>query len=173
MRYQGRITDWRDDRGFGFITPNGGGPKVFVHISAFGRGQQRPCANELVTYDLVQDDKKGQRAQNVLFVDVRPRTTTRREERRPFRYSLVLVLLAGGIGAYAWQHFVPTRPELLPRTESESPFKSAEMFQCNGKRFCSEMTSCAEATFYLRNCPGVKIDGDGDGVPCESQWCGQ
>lgn len=44
-------------------------------------------------------------------------------------------------------------------------------FQCRGKIYCSEMTSCAEAKFYLRNCPGVKIDGDYDGIPCEKQWC--
>ena len=23
----------------------------------------------------------------------------------------------------------------------------------------------------LKNCPGVKMDGNGDGVPCEKQWC--
>ncbi|AVQ71526.1 hypothetical protein B5D77_09645 [Microcystis sp. MC19] len=23
------------------------------------------------------------------------------------------------------------------------------------------------------NCPNVKMDGDDDGVPCESQWCGK
>ncbi|MCP4340739.1 MAG: excalibur calcium-binding domain-containing protein [Desulfobulbaceae bacterium] len=34
------------------------------------------------------------------------------------------------------------------------------------------MRSCEEATFYLLNCPGVKMDGDGNGVPCEKQWCG-
>jgi len=26
-------------------------------------------------------------------------------------------------------------------------------------------------TFYLRNCPGVEIDGDGDGIPCERPHC--
>ncbi|MCX8759367.1 excalibur calcium-binding domain-containing protein, partial [Vibrio parahaemolyticus] len=26
--------------------------------------------------------------------------------------------------------------------------------------------------FYLSNCPNVKIDGDNDGIPCESQFCG-
>jgi hypothetical protein len=44
-------------------------------------------------------------------------------------------------------------------------------YKCEGKIYCSEMTSCEEAKFYLKNCPGVKIDGDGDGIPCESQWC--
>lgn len=42
---------------------------------------------------------------------------------------------------------------------------------CSGKIYCSQMTSCAEAKFYLRNCPGTKIDGNYDGVPCEKQWC--
>lgn len=46
-------------------------------------------------------------------------------------------------------------------------------FRCDGRTHCSQMTSCAEATFFLRNCPNVKMDGDGDGVPCESQWCGK
>jgi len=44
-------------------------------------------------------------------------------------------------------------------------------YKCEGKVYCSEMTSCEEALFYLNNCPGVKIDGDGDGIPCEKQWC--
>ncbi|NOR22811.1 MAG: hypothetical protein GQ542_00190 [Desulforhopalus sp.] len=46
-------------------------------------------------------------------------------------------------------------------------------YTCRGKTHCSQMTSCEEARFYLRNCPATKIDGDGNGVPCEKQWCGQ
>ena len=68
MRYQGKITDWKDDRGVGFITPGGGGVPVFVHISAFKKEQRRPAGNELVTYELLNDPKKGFRAQNVVFV---------------------------------------------------------------------------------------------------------
>lgn len=45
-------------------------------------------------------------------------------------------------------------------------------FQCDGKVYCSEMSSCAEAKFYLRNCSGTKIDGNNDGIPCEKQFCG-
>jgi hypothetical protein len=44
-------------------------------------------------------------------------------------------------------------------------------FSCRGKVHCGEMGSCEEAEFYLRNCPGTKMDGDGDGKPCEDR-CG-
>ena len=44
-------------------------------------------------------------------------------------------------------------------------------YKCDGRVHCSQMTSCEEATFFLRNCPGVKMDGNNDGVPCEMQWC--
>lgn len=44
-------------------------------------------------------------------------------------------------------------------------------FVCDRRTYCSQMTSCEEATFFLKNCPGTKMDGDGDGVPCERQWC--
>ncbi|MDF3126741.1 excalibur calcium-binding domain-containing protein [Rheinheimera sp. 1928-s] len=47
-----------------------------------------------------------------------------------------------------------------------------EQFQCEGKQHCSEMVSCDEAKFYLKNCPDVLIDGDNDGIPCERQHCG-
>ena len=44
-------------------------------------------------------------------------------------------------------------------------------FQCDGRQYCSEMRSCEEAMFFLNNCPNTKMDGDGDGIPCENQWC--
>jgi len=50
---------------------------------------------------------------------------------------------------------------------------ASSQYRCDGRVHCSQMTSCAEATFFLRNCPGTKMDGDNDGVPCEGQWCGR
>ena len=44
-------------------------------------------------------------------------------------------------------------------------------FSCDGRKYCSQMKSCAEAKYFLANCPGVKIDGDRNGIPCEQQWC--
>jgi len=52
MRHQGRITTWKDDKGFGFITPNGSREQVFVHIRAFAHAGRRPMGGELVTFEL-------------------------------------------------------------------------------------------------------------------------
>jgi hypothetical protein len=46
-------------------------------------------------------------------------------------------------------------------------------FTCDGRTRCAQMHSCEEAKFYLAHCPNVQMDGDHDGIPCESQWCQQ
>src|ERR1700761_6119789 len=58
---------------------------------------------------------------------------------------------------------------------ADLPRKSAggeDHFSCDGRVYCSQMTSCAEAKYFLAHCPGTKMDGDGDGIPCERQFCG-
>jgi uncharacterized membrane protein YsdA (DUF1294 family)/cold shock CspA family protein len=67
MRYQGRITTWKDDKGFGFVTPNGGGAQVFVHINSFSTRQRRPAENEFITYELRVDGKGRAQAEAVAF----------------------------------------------------------------------------------------------------------
>ena len=68
MRYQGRITSWKDEKGFGFITPSGGGAQVFLHISSFLNRQRRPAGNEIITYELRIDGKGRAQAEAVAFV---------------------------------------------------------------------------------------------------------
>ncbi|MCU1717718.1 excalibur calcium-binding domain-containing protein [Pseudomonas sp. 5P_3.1_Bac2] len=48
---------------------------------------------------------------------------------------------------------------------------SSKVFRCDGRTDCSQMTSCAEATYFLRSCPGAKMDADNNGVACAKQWC--
>ena len=48
---------------------------------------------------------------------------------------------------------------------------AAPSFTCDDRQHCSQMTSCAEATYFSNNCPNTKMDGNHDGVPCEQQWC--
>lgn len=69
MRRQGRLTNWNDEKGFGFITPAAGGSRVFVHISAFPRGQRRPVVNDRLTYRTSRDTRKRVRAESVSYRD--------------------------------------------------------------------------------------------------------
>lgn len=55
----------------------------------------------------------------------------------------------------------------LPKSE---PYVESS-YHCDGRQHCSQMTSCEEAEFFIKNCPDTKMDGDNDGIPCESQWC--
>lgn len=57
-------------------------------------------------------------------------------------------------------------------TKARTQATATPKFQCEaGKTHCSHMSSCAEATFYIQHCPNTQMDGNGDGIPCERQWC--
>lgn len=46
MRVKGRITQWKDDKGFGFLAPARAG-QVFFHIKDFVRRSRRPAIDEV------------------------------------------------------------------------------------------------------------------------------
>ena len=62
-------------------------------------------------------------------------------------------------------------PAMAPPTAP--PPAAASSYRCDGRRYCSQMKSCKEAKYFLAHCPGVEMDGDGDGIPCERQLCGR
>ncbi|WP_341677017.1 excalibur calcium-binding domain-containing protein [Niveibacterium sp. SC-1] len=96
--------------------------------------------------------------------------------------KLILVALLAIVG---WQAYGKYQATQLARVHARDETSVAESdstpssqlaaapnnFRCDGRTYCSQMTSCEEATFFLRNCPGVKMDGNNDGIPCERQWC--
>ncbi|MDP3221498.1 MAG: excalibur calcium-binding domain-containing protein, partial [Rubrivivax sp.] len=59
----------------------------------------------------------------------------------------------------------------LQKVSSSAASPAPVAFRCDGRLHCSQMTSCAEAKLFLAHCPGVKMDGDRDGIPCEDQHC--
>lgn len=89
MRHQGKITTWKDDQGFGFITPNLGGPEVFAHIKSFANRQRRPVVNQIVTYELSRDAKGRLQASAVDFVGMTKKSRTMAAT-GPSRWPLVI-----------------------------------------------------------------------------------
>ena len=98
-----------------------------------------------------------------------------------FRILLVALLAFGAWKGYekyqsqrAAQQFQGIPQEIDISNNSSRRNRSIDIapkFQCDGRTHCSQMSSCEEATFFLKNCPGTKMDGNNDGVPCEQQWC--
>lgn len=66
---------------------------------------------------------------------------------------------------------VPTQPPALPIKPPKLNIPSIPkggVASCGKKLYCKQMTSCQEATYYLKHCGLKKLDQDGDGVPCEN-----
>ncbi len=95
--------------------------------------------------------------------------------------NLITILI---LAAIAWQGYAayhraslasedPSSLMFDGRAHQPPSYPASERFSCDGRIHCSQMTSCDEATYFINNCPGTKMDGDNDGVPCESQWCGR
>ncbi|WP_417532381.1 DUF1294 domain-containing protein [Marinobacter lipolyticus] len=61
MNQKGSLTSWNDAKGFGFITPERGGERIFAHISSYA-GRGRPASNRKVTYSITKDAQGRLRA---------------------------------------------------------------------------------------------------------------
>ena len=62
---EGTVKWFNGEKGYGFITPDGGGKDVFVHYSAIqGRGYKSLEEGQRVTFEISQGEK-GPQADNV------------------------------------------------------------------------------------------------------------
>ncbi|MBB1316387.1 excalibur calcium-binding domain-containing protein [Shewanella sp. SR43-4] len=98
------------------------------------------------------------------------------------RVIMLIILLGVGIFGYKQYQKMTATPVLTnedveqmqwtPTVSKPSSINLQPQFRCEaGKTHCSQMRSCAEATFYINNCLGTEMDGDNDGIPCERQFC--
>jgi cold shock CspA family protein len=187
-RFAGKLHTWNEELGFGFIRPIDGGQDIFVHAS--GLPTPRPLPDEVLTFEVGLNREGKKKAMDVrrqqlelaaLAADTE-RTTRGRQSAPPvysenrdagagrFLSMVISIMLIGSIGWYAYGKFQPSAPPAIQRAIEPSA-RAVPAFQCDGRTFCSQMTSCEEATFFLKNCPGTKMDGDHDGIPCEQQHC--
>lgn len=184
MRLTGTLKSWNDDRGFGFIAPRHGGADLFVHISALPRDGTRPTVGEVVTYELGRGRDGKPQAVKVMRravgapPDAPRRSHPPRSARQSFGVPVIALAVVVALAGWGWRHHesrargVHGLSEMEPSAGATTTApSSSERFQCDGRTHCSQMTSCAEAKFFLKNCPGVEMDGNHDGEPCEQQWC--
>lgn len=99
MRFAGRIIDWNDDKGFGFVVPNGGGDRAFVHVNEFRRSARRPVTGDLIAYSPVKDAQGRLQAREIRHAG--EKAPVRRERSRIPRAAMGAVALLAIVGAGA------------------------------------------------------------------------
>ena len=116
-KFQGTLTNWNDDRGFGFIKPDGGGQDIFVNIKAFGRVSERPTNGAKLSFEVELGAEGKKRATRVECIRsagaIGQRTQPAKRSRRPASAAStgaswpVLALVSFAIFAvlYAWATF--------------------------------------------------------------------
>lgn len=200
-RFNGTLKKWNTERGFGFVVAEHGDQDLFVHVSAFPRDGHQPIVGEPLSFEIELGKDGRKRAVRVrrpggvleaaLGSRERPIHANRRKilgRPKPASSSstvgklfvVVLLLAVGWFGYGEYRSYMVARSTSsessqgvlatpAPSTTTRLPAQPA--FRCDGRLHCSQMTSCHEAKLFLKHCPGVLMDGDGDGVPCEQQWC--
>lgn len=101
MPMRGRLTDWNDDRGFGYIKPVDGGPTVFVHISQFPRDQRRPLHADLLEFEIGHDERGRSRAVDVRYLSAARYKGTTSGASSPEAATISLPALIASGGALA------------------------------------------------------------------------
>ena len=190
MKDKGILINWSVQKGYGFIDCESYEDDVFIHMSALEHMVRKPSVGDVIFFDRLLDSNGKGRAEyaTIKGVETKPHGGFAGNKNIPVingngrnsRPGVVLIIMGLVSVLYLYQTFSPeplpismpgTVKEFIKKEVSPTKLDNAD-FICHGKQHCSQMTSCKEAKFYLKNCPNVMIDGDADGIPCDRKLCG-
>lgn len=92
--------------------------------------------------------------------------------RRAYDPAPSLIALEDGAreaGRGLWADEDPVPPWIWRKTKQSTDRQLGAIpeVECGTKQSCAAMKTCEEAIAFLRQCKLTRIDGDGDGIPCE------
>ncbi|MGY1530797.1 DUF1294 domain-containing protein [Luteimonas sp. A649] len=148
MRLAGRVTDWNDDKGFGFVVPHGGGTRAFVHINEFQRGSRRPVVGDMISYLPKVDPRGRTNARQVRHAG--QRIEVPRAPSRIPRAALGVGALTGGVAAAAIDLF----PALLMVAYLALSVSSYFMYRSDKIAAQSDAQRTPEASLHLADLLG-------------------
>ncbi|TMP06189.1 cold-shock protein [Pseudoalteromonas sp. S3178] len=192
---KGLLKAWNDEKGFGFIKSDTLEHDTFIHISALKHMSRKPKLGDTIYFEVAKQPDGKTKAVNCRIEGVaalkviHKKSNHHRVAKSNFTDSFLgkvasisIIAVLGFVAVNKYNHYktseqfnsqtpVITNADLATFDEqypkSVIP-KNTQNFTCDGRQHCSQMTSRAEAVFFINNCPNTKMDGDRDGDPCEN-----
>ncbi|WP_165735168.1 cold shock domain-containing protein [Pseudoalteromonas sp. C8] len=194
---KGLLKSWKTDKGFGFIKSDTLEHDTFIHISALKHMSRKPKVGDTIYFEVATQPDGKTKAINCRIEGVAElKAPYQKHNNQPHRIAksnfassslgkaaslaLIAALCFYAINKYnthsssqtpiitndlATNDDLATFDEKYPKVVIP---KSTQNFTCDGRQYCTEMRSREEAVFFINNCPNTKMDGDGDGKPCEN-----
>ncbi|QCU74222.1 cold shock domain-containing protein [Pseudoalteromonas distincta] len=194
---KGLLKSWKTDKGFGFIKSDTLEHDTFIHISALKHMSRKPKIGDTIYFEVATQPDGKTKAINCRIEGVaelkapyqkhnnQPHRIAKSNFASSFLGKVASIALIAALCFYAINKYnahsssqTPIITNDLATNDDLATFdekypkvvipKSTQNFTCDGRQHCSQMTSRAEAVFFINNCPNTKMDGDGDGKPCEN-----
>jgi cold shock CspA family protein len=192
---KGLLKAWNDEKGFGFIKSDTLEHDTFIHISALKHMSRKPKVGDTIYFEVATQPDGKTKAVNCRIEGVAALKVTHKKSnhhrvaKSNFTDSFLgkvasigFIAVLGFIAVNKYNHYqsseqfnnqtpVITNADLATFDEKYPKIvipQNTQNFTCDGRQHCSQMTSRAEAVFFINNCPNTKMDGDRDGDPCEN-----
>lgn len=169
------------------------GKTYFFHISDFPNKQHPPKIGERSKFSIFNDNGR-MKAIDIICLDLRIEEKQKLSYQRPqnhaqiskqkrpqknrfnfinflvgfFIFSVFLAILIPFLSGIYKRETLKRQIATPTERASFSQGNSIPKYSCDGRIHCGQMKSYDEALFFINNCPGTKMDGDGD--PCEGQF---
>lgn len=180
VKQQGILRYWYEDKGYGFISPDDGSQDVFIYYSQLTHMSRPPRVGDTIRFELDYSDIRP-KAIHASILGVAPRKFQIKSLFQSENISpLWLVVIIGVIAFMALEqwHAIQANKAALAASpypdmlrQSISPTLAPDALSCGKKTQCSEMTSCAEALFYLDVCGVEALDANNNQIPCQQSVC--
>jgi len=189
---KGLLKSWKTDKGFGFIKSDTLEHDTFIHISALKHMSRKPKVGDTIYFEVATQPDGKTKAVNCRIEGVAElKAPYQKHNQQPYRMAksnfvssflgkVASIALIAALCFYAFNKYnthsssqtpVITNDDLDTFDETYPKIvipKNTHNFTCDGRQYCTEMRSREEAVFFINNCPNTKMDGDGDGDPCEN-----
>lgn len=109
MKFKGKLVQWDDIKGFGFIQPLGQQTQIFVHIKSFKHLPRRPQLQDKITFTLTTDNQGRETAHQAKIIDAKAKAHLSRKAPSQGKFSFLLILcLIASLAMALYHNLLPS-----------------------------------------------------------------